>query len=222
MIIYKATNNINCYSYIGYSTNRLEERKGRHYRDSKNGSDYYFHRAIRKYGWNNFNWVTLEHNVSDFEILNELEIYWIKEFDTKIPNGYNLNDGGKGQLGFKQSKEHKRKIGEANKGKHSQPKSRDAKKKMSEAHKGKKHTKETKRKISEGCKGKIPWHKGKKIGPHTEETRKKISESERGKIITEETKRKMSEAKKGKTISEEHKRKIGETMKKYWGSKKNE
>ena len=60
---------------------------------------------------------------------------------------------------------------------------------IKEANTGKKHTEESKRKMSE-------VKKGVKRGP-----------------LSEETKRKMSEAKKGKTFSEEHKRKISETRK---------
>ena len=49
------------------------------------------------------------------------------------------------------------------------------------SYKGFKHSDETKKKISEVHKGKIPWNKGKK---NTEETRKKISEALKGKKNT--------------------------------------
>lgn len=65
---------------------------------------------------------------------------------------------------------------------------------------GKKHTEETKRKMSESQKGKSPWINGKK---HTEETKSKMSESQ-----------------KGKKLSEEHKRKISEAHKIYWAKRK--
>jgi len=53
---------------------------------------------------------------------------------------------------------------------------------------GYKHTKETKKKISEKCKGR----------KHTEETKKNISETHKGKPKSKEHKRKLSESKKGK------------------------
>ena len=59
-------------------------------------------------------------------------------------------------------------------------------------------------------------NKGKK---HSAETRRKISESHKGKILSEETKRKLSEANKGNTyhkgkiLSEETKRKLSEAHK---------
>ena len=50
---------------------------------------------------------------------------------------------------------------------------------MSEAKKGKTHSEETKKKISEGNKGRIAWNKGKMSGPHSEEHRKKISKTKK-------------------------------------------
>ena len=80
-------------------------------------------------------------------------------------------------------------------------------------------SKETKRKISEANKGRIPWNKGKK-GCFSEETRRKISKkmkgkpaNNKGKHHTEETKRKISEAHKGKCLSEEHRKKLSESTK---------
>ena len=61
-------------------------------------------------------------------------------------------------------------------------------------HKGKKHSEETKRKLSEAKKGKT-YHKGKK---HSEETRIKMSESHKGHTHTEETRKKLSETMKGR------------------------
>ena len=222
MDIYKATNNITGKSYIGYAVDGLEERKPEHKRYANRGDGYYFQRAIKKYGWNNFGWILLEHNISDFDILNELERYWIREFDTKRPNGYNLTEGGGGTLGYRHSDKTRRKMCEAKKGRKL---SDEHKRKIGEACKGskngnygKQHSEDTKRKISEVHKGKIPWNKGKincfseetirkmcktrkgiKHGPISEETKRKISESKKGKPLSEETKKKISLASKGKT-----------------------
>ncbi len=68
---------------------------------------------------------------------------------------------------------------------------------------GRKHSEETKKKLSD-------FNKGKKL---SEETKKKISESMKDIKRSEETKKKMSEAKKGRKLSEEHKRKLSESHK---------
>ena len=199
MVIYKATNNITGKSYIGYSIRGLEKRKPEHKILSCGESAFYFHRAIKKYGWDNFSWVLLESNITDFEVLKELEIYWIEEYDT-FYNGYNLTKGGNGIFGYHHTEETRRKLSEVKKGKKRGPVSEEAKKKMSEA-----------------LKGKIPWSKGKTL---SEETRRKMSESRKGIVFSEETKKKMSESRKGcvpwnkgKSPSEETRRKLSEAQK---------
>jgi len=73
------------------------------------------------------------------------------------------------------------------------------------------HTEETKQKLSESCKGYIPWSKGKTV---TEEIRHRISEYRKGKIHTVETRRRMSESHMGSIHTEETRRKISESRKK--------
>lgn len=75
---------------------------------------------------------------------------------------------------------------------------------------GREVSEETRRKLSESNKGKIPWTKGRH---RTIETRHKISEANRGREFSEEWKRKISEAKKGCEVSEETKRKMSEAHK---------
>ncbi len=97
----------------------------------------------------------------------------------------------------KLSKEHKRKIGEANKGKVPWIK-------------GIGHSAETKRKISRAKKGKPNGWLGKNL---SEEHKRKISKAHKGKRLSEETKRKLREINLGKKMSEETKRKISESEK---------
>ena len=75
--------------------------------------------------------------------------------------------------------------------------------------KGKHHTEESKNKISEAGKGRVPWNKGK---PQTKELKKKLSESLKGKHHTKETKKKMSEARIGISRTEETKKKISKAL----------
>lgn len=70
---------------------------------------------------------------------------------------------------------------------------------------GKKHTEETKDKISESKKGIESWNKGI---PMSEEVKQKLSKSQKGKKSSDETKKKLSEMRKGKPKSEEHKLKM--------------
>ena len=59
-----------------------------------NNSDYYFHRAIRKYGYNNFKWEIITKS-DDIDKLNQLEKDYILEYQSNNrKNGYNLLSGG--------------------------------------------------------------------------------------------------------------------------------
>lgn len=94
--IYKITNILDGKSYIGQTIKPIDKRFLRHLSDSQK-DDYYFHRALRKYGKENFIIECLEDNI-DQEFLNERERYWIKYYNTyfKSPNskGYNMTQGG--------------------------------------------------------------------------------------------------------------------------------
>jgi len=53
------------------------------------------HRAFRKYGFENFDYEILSKDIDDIDLLNKLEIFYITKFNTKAPNGYNVESGGK-------------------------------------------------------------------------------------------------------------------------------
>lgn len=104
MVIYLATNKIDGKRYVGQTIRSLEDRWKDHCRVKDNN---YFHRAIRKYGPENFSLEILDTAESEDE-LDRKEMFWIEKLDTKFPNGYNLRDGGnvsgRGRLGVYNTK----------------------------------------------------------------------------------------------------------------------
>ena len=191
MIIYKTTNLINGKIYVG--------------QDSKNNSNYlgsgkYIINSIKKYGKENFKKEYIC-ECSNKEKLDEKEIYWIKELNSKVPNGYNIVDGGTGgdtitnnpNLDFI-----KKKMSELKIGKHH---SEETKEKIRESIFGKHHSEETKEKIGNKSKGR----------KHTKETKKKLYDLNIGKKMSEEIKFKMRKPK-----SEEHKINMSKSAKLGW------
>lgn len=111
--------------------------------------------------------------------------------------------------------------GGATKGMSGKKHSAETKKKMSDSHKGKLVSAETRKKMSS-------WQKGKERldlrgkSPSLE-TRKKISNATKGKPkgpLSEEHKQQISEVHKGKVISEETRKKMSESRKRLWHEKK--
>ena len=95
MIIYKVTNLINNKIYIGQTKHQLEYRKNQHLRETKSKKDdMYFHRALLKYGFENFNWEQID-IANSLDELNQKEIYYIQLFNTTNRDfGYNRKLGG--------------------------------------------------------------------------------------------------------------------------------
>lgn len=108
MLIYKATNKMNGKIYIGQTVQELWARKAGH-KFHSNVKDNIFSRAIRKYGFENFDWEIIDQAESKEE-LNEKEIYWIAHFNSHGISGYNETDGGEGSSGYTMKLETKSKI----------------------------------------------------------------------------------------------------------------
>lgn len=98
-IIYAFTNLKNNKKYIGQSINDDNSRYNNHMcaikYEHNNEYDSPLHRAIRKYGLDNFKYEILVKDIDDIDTLNSLEIYYIQKFNSLIPNGYNIETGGK-------------------------------------------------------------------------------------------------------------------------------
>jgi len=170
MIIYKATNKINNKIYIGQTVGNLDRRVAQHLVSNKK-------------------------NKLDF-----LEKFYINFFNSKVPNGYNLTDGGEGLSN--PSDEVRIKLKEANKGKvlsedqkikigksNEKPKSESHRINLSKAHIGhipwnKGLTKEIDSRIISGPRkeGYSAWNKGlnKEIDIRLKEAGGKISKAKKG------------------------------------------
>lgn len=97
-IIYCYTNTINGKMYVGQTMNptvRYNAHKSSYQNPNDKEYDSLLHRAFRKYGFENFQYEILADDINDIDLLNQLEIYYIKHYNCKTPNGYNVEDGGK-------------------------------------------------------------------------------------------------------------------------------
>lgn len=81
--IYRITNRMNNKHYIGQSVN-IQRRLTEHCRRQ----EQYVDKVIKKYGMDSFDFVVIEECLP--EELNQREDYWIKQYNSIIPNGYNL------------------------------------------------------------------------------------------------------------------------------------
>lgn len=93
-IIYQATFE-NGKKYIGYSKHALDKRKREHIKAANNGSEFLFHKAIRKYGEETIQWDILEESDDLDYLLDEAENHWIIEQESHHTcQGYNMTIGG--------------------------------------------------------------------------------------------------------------------------------
>ena len=94
MIVYKITNLVNGKIYIGQTRKTAERRWTKHVNAALTGrSKSVLHKAIRKYGKDSFSVEVLLVCSSETE-LNNSEVYFIRDTNSTVPNGYNLNYGG--------------------------------------------------------------------------------------------------------------------------------
>jgi len=149
--IYKSVNTKTGKVYIGFDSN-WPNRVRIHKSASKN-QDYKFYRAIRKYGWDNFEWSVIYQSKDKQHTLKEMESYFINEYNS-MKNGYNSTLGGDGTFGHKVSDKTKKLISESNKV--SKPQTPEHIQKRADALRGKKRkplSDEIKSKISQATKG---------------------------------------------------------------------
>jgi group I intron endonuclease len=165
-LIYKITNKINGKSYVGLTTQKLSVRFYKHLSSSNCTA---ISAAIQKYGKNNFEVVAIDSSDS-LEELKKKESFYIQTLGTLSPHGYNLTSGGEAPSPSLETRE-----------------------KLSQAFKGKKRSKDARKRIAEG-------KKGKKTGPCSEGRKKAISEALRGRKLSIEHRQVLSMAKKGRKL----------------------
>lgn len=91
--IYIIKNYINDKVYIGLTTRTVEIRFKEHLKLLKSNQSQLIHRAINKYGKNNFYVETLEECSEN--LLDAREMFYIEKYNS-IKKGYNLSLGGRG------------------------------------------------------------------------------------------------------------------------------
>lgn len=223
MIVYKAKNKINGKIYIGVTGQKIQERIQEHLGNRKHSL---FGKALYKYGLESFDFSVIDSSLLR-EMAYEKEKHWIEFFNSVVPNGYNLTNGGEGRSG-PLSDEHKNRISQAKTGKSLPPFSQEHRNRISERQKGKHRTEETRRKISQSLKGRIPLVEAKQKMSISHKKRNTVppSKFEKGNVpwnkgiaLSEETKKKLRKARQGNTNrlgkphSEETKQKMRESRK---------
>lgn len=177
--IYCHTNLTNGKKYIGQTKHGTDPQRRWHYGHGYQGCEV-FHKAIQKYGWDNFKHEILLDGLTQEEA-NLHEESYIKLYHTCVMDehcwGYNLTYGGNNRTISDATREKMRHI-------------------STELWRSDEFR-------SKACRGR----KGRKASP---ETRQKLSELFKGRILSDEHKRKLSERKLGVPFSEEHKKHLSE------------
>lgn len=118
--VYVVVNKLNGKMYVGCTERDLKVRLQRHQAKTNEGSRCSIHKAIRKYGIQNFDIRMVEEYDTEEAMFCE-EVGWIAYFDTyKSPYGYNDTRGGEGgntNGGKKFSEDWKLKISKSHAGK---------------------------------------------------------------------------------------------------------
>lgn len=140
--------------YIGKASD-FKKRWRYHRYQANHDSNVYFHAALRKYGFDAFEWKIVQTHDTEEQSLRAEEELIAEWRELGIPL-YNLTSGGDGQSGYRHTEETKKKI--------------------SDAKRGRKHTDEARTKMSVAKLGK-PGH------VMTEEINQKISATKKKRFL---------------------------------------
>lgn len=194
--IYKITNLINSKYYIGVRKQNVNKT------DNYMGSGVAINNAYKKYGKENFTKEIIQYFDTHDE-LYEKEKQLVTPDLVNDPLCYNIALGGRGNIGFKHTKEAKEKIRLSSIGRNTDKVyTKETILKMSESHIGLKASNETKKKMSNARLG----HKC------SAKTLINMSNARKGRTFSDEAKHKMSKAKLGtkqQTVTCPHCGKVG-------------
>jgi group I intron endonuclease len=96
--IYKFVNKINGKVYIGFTKNPNRRKSCHKHLAQFKKTKSPFHKAIRKYGIENFDWQIIYQSKDEYYCKNVMEKFFIKENDCISPKGYNVTPGGDGGI----------------------------------------------------------------------------------------------------------------------------
>jgi len=206
--IYKISNTLNDKLYIGQTINPINYRWSDHkYSVKKLKTPLYNKMREVKDNIDEFFKIEIIEEVDDI-LLDEREIYWIKELNSLHPNGYNMSEGGQSYL----TEEERRRISERLTGENNPMYG-----KIGELNPfyGKKHSEETKAILREKAltRGFSEEHK-RKISEGLILRHKKLEHPMKGKHHSDESKKKIAKKLKNRYFSEEHRAKISANSKK--------
>ena len=225
--LYCFTNLINGKQYIGITKQDVDKRW-------KNGTGYKkptrIGSAIAKYGWDNFEHFILYQGI-DKDTAIMFEQFLIEEFNTNNSKfGYNLTGGGEGTPELSEEARLRR-IAILT----GRPVSEETRRKLSEGNKGKHNpSAETRAKISAANKGKVMSAEArakisKNCASRRPEVKAKIAKASlgrpnvnKGRKFTEEEKAILYATRRGKHLSDERKAEISAKLKAYHARKRQE
>jgi group I intron endonuclease len=176
--IYLVTNTVDGKKYVGqHNKQDITKRWNEHIYDSERGCDYVLHKAIRKYGKDAFT-IEILCIVPNGDAVCRMEEYFAEQFETYVwdePGGYNMIWCGKrGRSGIKSSPTTIKKQSEAMKALRAVNAVSD----------------ETRSKMSESMKGRVPPNKGV---PISEEKREKVRDGVNAYFSNPENRKRLSE-----------------------------
>lgn len=183
--------------YVGQSLS-IDDRWKNAYKNLSCKGQVKIYRALKKYGYDEFDKIVLEETVADKAILNDRETYWSLKYDS-VNNGYNIRAPG---TSGRHSLESRMKMSKSKTGKATRGWSEESKLRA----RGRVVSPETRERISAA-------KRGKKLGPQTPEHRAKIAE--RAKNMSDDWKDKISSSlagKRRKPFTEQHRKNLGNAI----------
>jgi hypothetical protein len=211
-IIYVTINIVTGKRYVGIHTRGVK---------SYIGSGKYFKLAVAKHGKKNFRRIDVE-KFDSVDAGLAMEREWIKGMNSKWPMGYNLNDGGRGNLN--PTEETRMKIGCGWRGKHLPDYMKDN---LRRIRTGTTLSPEHRAKIGEGLKGRAvtAMATAARVAAwrgchHTEAAKNKMRNAAMGRHHTPESRAKMSISQMGRHHPEEVKQKIRDGVRRKCAERK--